>query len=153
MRQLLARATTGAVTVKATLGFPEQMKDRYPAVIIVHTLAGYRDANEGYVAAELRKAGFATLTYDSFASRGTTGGALQGSPGYLPIGIADAYAALQLLSADSGSTLTALPSSASPRCGTHEPCRRCALLFRCAGSAPAVISLDPITSTSPPSAR
>jgi dienelactone hydrolase len=101
MRQLLARATTGAVTVKATLGFPEQMKDRYPAVIIVHTLAGYRDANEGYVAAELRKAGFATLTYGSFASRGTTGTALQGSPGYLPIGIADAYAALQLLSADS----------------------------------------------------
>src|SRR5215475_14454846 len=35
-------------------------------VIVVHTLTGYRDANEGYVAAELRKAGFATLTYDSF---------------------------------------------------------------------------------------
>jgi hypothetical protein len=49
MRQLLARkATTGAVTVKTTLGFPEQMKDHYPAVIVVHTLAGYRDANEGY---------------------------------------------------------------------------------------------------------
>src|SRR5262245_39318114 len=74
MRQLLAReATTGAVTIKATLNFPEQTKDRYPAVIVVHTLAGYRDANEGYVAAELRKAGFATLTYDSFSARGTTG--------------------------------------------------------------------------------
>jgi hypothetical protein len=34
------------------------------------TLAGYRDANEGHAAAELRKAGFATLTYDSFAARG-----------------------------------------------------------------------------------
>jgi dienelactone hydrolase len=102
MRQVLARAaTTGAVTVKATLGFPEQMKDRYPAVIIVHTLAGYRDANEGYVAAELRKAGFATLTYDSFASRGTTGTALQGSPGYLPVGVADAYAAMRFLSGES----------------------------------------------------
>jgi dienelactone hydrolase len=101
MRQLLAReATTEAVTVKAALGFPEQMKDHYPAVIVVHTLAGYRDANEGYVAAELRKAGFATLTYDSFAARGTTG-MLQGSPGYLPIGIADAYAALRLLSRES----------------------------------------------------
>jgi hypothetical protein len=41
------------------------------------TLAGYRDANEGHAAAELRKAGFATLTYDSFAARGTTGAALQ----------------------------------------------------------------------------
>src|SRR5262249_55518739 len=102
MRQLLAReAATGAVTVNATLGFPERMKDHYPAVIVVHTLAGYRDANEGYVAAELRKAGFATLTYDSFAARGTTGTALQGSPGYLPIGIADAYAALRFLSSES----------------------------------------------------
>lgn len=102
MRQLLAReTTTGAVTIKATLGFPEQMKDHYPAVIVVHTLGGYRDANEGYVAAELRKAGFATLTYDSFAARGTTGTALQGSPGYLPVGIADAYAALRFLSGES----------------------------------------------------
>jgi dienelactone hydrolase len=102
LRQLLMReAPAGAVTVKATLGFPEQIKDRYPAVIVVHTLAGYRDANEGYVAAELRKAGFATLTYDSFATRGTTGTALQGSPGYLPIGVADAYAALRFLSGES----------------------------------------------------
>ena len=101
MRQLLAReATTGAVTVKAYLGFPEQVRDRYPAVIIVHTIAGYRDANEGYAPAELRKAGFATLTYDSFAARGTTGAALQGSSGYLPVGVADAYAALRLLSGE-----------------------------------------------------
>ena len=101
MRQLLARETaTGAVTVKAYLGFPEQVRDRYPAVVIVHTMAGYRDANEGYAAAELRKAGFATLTYDSFAARGTTGAALQGSSGYLPVGVADAYAALRLLSGE-----------------------------------------------------
>jgi len=101
MRHLLAReATAGAVTVKANLGFPEQPRDRYPAVIVVHTLGGYRDANEGYVAAELRKAGFATLTYDSFAARGTTGAALSASPGYLPIGVADAYAALRLLSGE-----------------------------------------------------
>ena len=91
----------GAVTVKATLSFPKQINDHYPVVIVVHTLAGYRDANEGHVAAELRKAGFATLTYDSFAARGTTGAALQGSPGYLPIGVADAYAALRFLSGES----------------------------------------------------
>ena len=101
MRQLLTReAATGTVTVKAYLGFPEQAGDRYPAVVVVHSMAGYRDANEGYAAAELRKAGFATLTYDSFAARGTTGAALQGSSGYLPIGVADAYAALRLLSAE-----------------------------------------------------
>src|SRR4051794_38021800 len=102
MPQLLRRAaTTEAVTVKATLGFPEQVRERYPAVIIVHTLSGYRDANEGYVAAELRKAGFATLTYDSFAARGTTGAAMQGSPGYLPAGVVDAYAALRRLADES----------------------------------------------------
>jgi dienelactone hydrolase len=101
MRQLLAReAATAAVTVKATLGFPEQVRDRYPAIIVVHALGGYRDANEGFVAAELRKAGFATLTYDSFAARGTTGAVLQGSSGYLLPGVADAYAALRLLSGE-----------------------------------------------------
>src|SRR5262249_38609309 len=103
MRQLLVReAATGAVTVKAYLGFPEQVRDRYPAVIVVHTIAGYRDANEGYAAAELRKAGFATLTYDSFAARGTTGAALSGSgsSGYRPIGVAAAYAPLRLLSGE-----------------------------------------------------
>ena len=101
IRQLLAReAPTGAVRVKASLGFPEQARDRYPAVIVVHGIGGYRQSNEGYVAAQLRKAGFATLTYDSFAARGTTGAALQGSPGYLLPGVADAFAALRLLSGD-----------------------------------------------------
>jgi dienelactone hydrolase len=100
-RQLLAReAATGTVTVRAKLEFPEEAKDRYPAVIVVHTLGGYRDANEGYVAAELRKSGFATLTYDSFAARGTTGAAMSASPGYLPAGVADAYAALRLLASE-----------------------------------------------------
>jgi dienelactone hydrolase len=97
-RQLLAReAATGTVTLQANLRFPDQAKDRSPAVVIVHTIGGYREANEGYAAAELRKSGFATLTYDSFAARGTTGLAMSGSPGYLPAGVADAYAALQLL--------------------------------------------------------
>src|SRR6266849_1473862 len=100
-RQVLAREpATGTVMVRANLGFPEQAKDQYPAVVIVHALGGYRDENEGYAAAELRKSGFATLTYDSFAARGTTGAALQGSSGYLPVGVADAYAALRLLSGE-----------------------------------------------------
>ena len=100
-RQILAReAPTGTVTLLAKLGFPEQARDRYPAIVIIHTLAGYRDANEGYAAAELRKSGFATLTYDSFAARGTTGAAMSGSPGYLPAGVADAYAALRRLASE-----------------------------------------------------
>lgn len=94
---LLREAAPGTVTVHATLNFPEEEKDRYPAVVVVHTIVGYREANEGYVAAGLRTAGFATLTYDSFAARGTTGIAMSGSPGYLTAGVADAYAALRRL--------------------------------------------------------
>jgi dienelactone hydrolase len=83
------------------LGFPEQARDRVPAVVVVHTVGGYRDDNEGQYAAELRQAGFATLTYDSFAARGTTGIALaRTGPGLWPSGVADAYAALRLLAAD-----------------------------------------------------
>jgi dienelactone hydrolase len=85
------------VTVQASLEFPEVARDRYPAVIIVHTLTGYRHANEGYAAAELRKSGFATLIYDSFAARGTTGAAMSRTPGYLSAGVVDAYAALRML--------------------------------------------------------
>jgi hypothetical protein len=38
--------------------------------VLVHTLAGYRDQNEGWQASALREAGFATLAYDSFFARG-----------------------------------------------------------------------------------
>jgi dienelactone hydrolase len=98
-RQLQAReAPAATVTVPATLNFPDEVSDRYPAVVIVHTIAGYLDANEGQYAAELRKAGFATLTYDGFAARGTTGvAASRSGPGIWPTGVADAYAALGLL--------------------------------------------------------
>ena len=98
-RQLLSReAPAATVTVPAILSFPEGAKDRYPAVVVAHTIAGYLDVNEGRYAAALRKAGFATLTYDSFAARGTTGLALSRSgPGLWPSGVADAYAALRLL--------------------------------------------------------
>jgi dienelactone hydrolase len=100
-RQLLSRqAPTATITVPATLNFPDGASDRYPAVVIVHTIAGYQESNEGWYAAELRKEGFATLTYDSFAARGKTGLALSRSgPGLWPSGVAGAYAALRLLAA------------------------------------------------------
>jgi dienelactone hydrolase len=98
-RQLQSRqAPAATVTVSANLSFPEQARDRYPAVVLVHSIAGYRDDNEGFYAAELRKAGFATLTYDGFAPRRTTGVAWACSgPGMWPSGVADAYGALRLL--------------------------------------------------------
>jgi dienelactone hydrolase len=100
-RQLqLREAPAATVTVAATLSFPDEARDRYPAVVVVHTIAGYLDVNEGQYAAELRQRGFATLTYDSFAARGTTGvGLARSGRGLWPTGVADAYAALRLLAA------------------------------------------------------
>jgi dienelactone hydrolase len=98
-RQLLSReAPAATLTVPATLSFPADARERYPAVVIVHTVAGYIEANEGHYAAELRKAGFATLTYDGFAARGSTGAALARSgAGLWPSAVADAFGALRLL--------------------------------------------------------
>lgn len=85
--------------VTATLTFPDAAAERYPAVVVVHTFGGYQEANEGWYAAQLRTAGFATLTYDSFAARGMSDASMlaarQGPP--MASGVADAYAALDML--------------------------------------------------------
>lgn len=98
-RQVFVREAPTEVSVPATLRFPDQPQDRYPAVVMVHTISGFREANEGWLAAELRRSGFATLTYDSFSARGLSQSAVVGSRAGPPIasGVADAFAALQLL--------------------------------------------------------
>jgi dienelactone hydrolase len=98
-RQVFTREAPADVSVPATLRFPDQPRDRYPAVVVVHTIGGFREANEGWLAAELRRSGFATLTYDSFSARGLSQPAVVGSRTGPPLasGVADAFAALQLL--------------------------------------------------------
>jgi dienelactone hydrolase len=103
-RQLLTGAAPDRrVDVHAALGFPAASSGRVPAVILVHTLAGYRDQNEGRQASALREAGFATLTYDSFAGRGM--GDLVATPRREPppyaSALADAFSALSALARDS----------------------------------------------------
>ena len=78
-RQVFVREAPTEVSVPATLRFPDQPQDRYPAVVVVHTISGFREANEGWLAAELRRSGFATLTYDSFSARGLSQSAVVGS--------------------------------------------------------------------------
>src|SRR5436309_7635047 len=102
LRQLVTQPGSGSkVDVPAQLDFPADGKGKYPAVVIVHTLGGYQESNEGWHAAEFRKAGFASLTYDSFGARKVdalrAGGA---RPGDFASGVADAYAALRSLAAD-----------------------------------------------------
>jgi dienelactone hydrolase len=99
-RQVFVHEPPAPATVTAKLSFPEDGKARHPAIVIVHTIVGYQEWNEGWFAAECRKAGFATLTYDSFASRGLTRDAVVGAkfgPPYASA-VADAYAALRFLS-------------------------------------------------------
>ena len=98
-RQVFAREAPAGVSVPATLRFPERPRDRYPAVVVVHTIGGFQEANEGWLAAELRRSGFATLTYDSFSARGLSQSAVVGSRAGPPMasGVADAFAALRLL--------------------------------------------------------
>ena len=98
-RQVFVREAPAEASVPATLHFPERPRDRYPAVVVVHTISGFREANEGWLAAELRRNGFATLTYDSFSARGLSQSAVVGSRTGPPLasGVADAFAALQFL--------------------------------------------------------
>jgi dienelactone hydrolase len=98
-RQVFSREAPAGVSVPATLRFPDQARDRYPAVVVVHTISGFQEANEGWAAAELRRSGFATLTYDSFSARGLSRSAVVGSRAGPPLasGVADAFAALQFL--------------------------------------------------------
>lgn len=95
-RQLLAReAPTDSAAIAMTLRLPDQTQDRYPAIVIVHSIAGYLEANEGWHADEFRKAGFATLTYSSDAARRLRDGGSAIST--WPSAVAEAYAAFRLL--------------------------------------------------------
>jgi dienelactone hydrolase len=102
-RQLFSgEAATATVTVTATLSFPDQPRNRYPVVVVVHSIAGYLESNEGWHAAEFRKAGFATLTYESRTARSMRERSITAASGAPPwaSAIAEAYAALRLLAND-----------------------------------------------------
>jgi len=84
-------------SVPAQLLFPEQANPRRPAVVLAHTVGGYSPLNEGWFANRLRKAGFATLTYDSFLPRGFGDVTAASNQAVTPAVISDAFAALTLL--------------------------------------------------------
>jgi dienelactone hydrolase len=102
LRQLATQPGAGSkLDVPAQLDFPSRDNGKYPAVVILHTLGGYQESNEGWFAAEFRMAGFASLTYDSFAARKIDASQAGGArPGDFASGVADAYAALRSLSAN-----------------------------------------------------
>ena len=94
-RQLMTRQVPAeSITMPMTLHLPDTAQDRYSAVVIVHTIAGYMEANEGWHAEEFRKAGFATLTYNSDAAVQLRDA---GTPGSWAAAVAEAYAAFRFL--------------------------------------------------------
>ena len=93
--QLFAREVPArSVSFAATLAFPDAVRDRYPVVVVVHTLGGYQEMNEGWHAEQFRKAGFATVTYNSVAARRLREG--EGLAVW-PAAVAEAYAVLEWL--------------------------------------------------------
>src|SRR5215216_5067488 len=95
-RQLLSgEAPASTVGITMTLRFPDERKDRHPAIVIVHTIGGYQEANEGWHAEAFRKQGFAIVTYPSTAVRRLVdGGAVAAA---WPSAVAEAEAAFRLL--------------------------------------------------------
>ena len=89
--------STEEVDIYPELRLPAGGQARFPAVIIAHPIGGYSEANEGWFAAEFRKAGFATLTYDSFKSRQWSSRTAGGDPRVNGSVLADAFAALKFL--------------------------------------------------------
>jgi dienelactone hydrolase len=102
-RQLVAREPAASTnTIAGTLSFPDEKRDRYPALVIVHTIGGYQDSNEGWHAARFRKSGFATLTYISATAQRMADTSSDAARGEAPwaAAVAEAYGALRLLASD-----------------------------------------------------
>ncbi|MBM3582820.1 MAG: hypothetical protein FJX37_12750 [Alphaproteobacteria bacterium] len=95
-----ARGEAGEpMEIKGDLKFPSETKERFPAVVLLHTVGGYRESNEGWHADQYRKAGFATLTYESFEPRGVRDAPTGGMARMWGSLVADAFGALKALAA------------------------------------------------------
>jgi dienelactone hydrolase len=92
-RLVSREAATSTIAITGRLSFPDEKRDRYRAIVIVHTIGGYQESNEGWHAARFRKSGFATLTYESPTAR-----RMSDTP--WASAVAEAYAALRLLASD-----------------------------------------------------
>ncbi|MBI4183513.1 MAG: dienelactone hydrolase family protein [Proteobacteria bacterium] len=94
--------TSSDVKISGRLSYPDAVAGPVPAVIVAHTSAG-PGSDVATVASAMRKAGFASLTYHSFAPRnfGSSGNASQsgGGPRLEIHQAADAYMALKALAA------------------------------------------------------
>ncbi len=93
---LKGKPSSGA-TITATLFLPKEAKEKYPAIVLIHSITGFLESCEGWYAEAFLKEGFAVLTMESAKSRGIRDAPLTG--GWVLFGsmVADAYHALDLL--------------------------------------------------------
>jgi dienelactone hydrolase len=95
--QLARRQGTAPATTAGTLRLPAGSAERVPAVVISHGSGGVTEDREGWWAARLGEAGFATFVVDSFGPRGVRQTVTDQSQLSTAANVADALAALRVL--------------------------------------------------------
>ncbi len=83
----------------AILRLPDTGDQKVPFVVIMHTIGGYFDANEGWFARELNKKGYATAEVDSFTPRNARGVFRTGGLWTNPTMVSDALHVLAAMAA------------------------------------------------------
>ena len=86
-------------TGRAILRLPNGALQPVPLVVIMHTIGGYYDENEGWFARELNKKGYATAEVDSFTPRDARNMVKTGGQWISPTMISDAHHVLASLTA------------------------------------------------------
>lgn len=99
MGEALSGASGEPLVLEGDLKFPIQARERYPAIVILHTIGSYRESNEGWAAERYRQAGFATLTYESIKTRGIDDAPTKGARILWGSLVADGFGALKSLAA------------------------------------------------------
>jgi len=97
-REILMKKPTSTVKLNSTLSFPDEAKEKYPAIVLLHSHGGYQETCEGWYANSFRRAGFAVLTYESFGPRNITDAPTRSDLKLLSSVLSDAYHALRILS-------------------------------------------------------
>lgn len=97
MGEALSGAPGEPIEIEGDLRFPLGTDKRVPAVVVLHTIGGYRESNEGWHAEQFRKAGFATLTYESIRVRKVFDAPTRGLAQLWGSLVADGFSALKAL--------------------------------------------------------
>ncbi|HOE18794.1 MAG TPA: acetylxylan esterase [Syntrophorhabdaceae bacterium] len=94
---MLKGRPTSLVTITATLSFPDGPKEKYPAIVLMHGIAGSSESCEGWYTGAFSREGFAVLTMESARLRGVRDAAITGDWKLFGPMVADAYHALNIL--------------------------------------------------------